>query len=390
MDDRPIYRYRRACYGFGSVVQQVGGRWEAPSPCPEWDARGILEHVIGFHEVLLLRPLGAKANRPKDDVPGRWAATQLVLFTVLDANWAHPVALPGGSTLDVAALLPALTTEVLVHTWDLAKAIDLDVDLDQDLCEAALSRAQTNEAALRSSGMFAGPVGLPADADAQSRLVALLGRDPLWQSPRLVGQPFKVLPQRVARASELASAVRFAHSSDTTVGRLLAVLAASVPEGGRILEIGTGAGVGTSWIAEGVGPRTTIELVTIDTDASLQSSAEAIGWPDWVRFECGDAIDLVPRLGEFDLVFADAVAGKWRGLDATIESIAAGGILLVDDMAPSSWSDDEHRQRTGEVRASLIDDPRLFAVELDSATGLVMCTRKYDGTSSYFPLKNPK
>ena len=183
MDDRPIYRYRRACYGFGSVVQQVGGRWEAPSPCPEWDARGILEHVIGFHEVLLLRPLGAKANRPKDDVPGRWAATQLVLFTVLDANWAHPVALPGGSTLDVAALLPALTTEVLVHTWDLAKAIDLDVDLDQDLCEAALSGAQTNEAALRSSGMFAGPVGLPADADAQSRLVALLGRDPLWQSP---------------------------------------------------------------------------------------------------------------------------------------------------------------------------------------------------------------
>jgi hypothetical protein len=60
-------------------------------------------------------------------------------------------------------------------------------------------------------------------------------------------------------------------------------------------------------------------------------------------------------------------------------AIAAGGILLVDDMAPSSWSGDDHR-RIGEVRASLIDDPRLFAVELDCATGLVMFTRKYDWT----------
>lgn len=38
----------------------------------EWDARGVLEHVIGFHEVLLLlRPLGIRADRPKNDVPGR-------------------------------------------------------------------------------------------------------------------------------------------------------------------------------------------------------------------------------------------------------------------------------------------------------------------------------
>jgi predicted O-methyltransferase YrrM len=193
----------------------------------------------------------------------------------------------------------------------------------------------------------------------------------------LVGQPRKVPPQRVARASELAREVGFEQSSEITVGRLLVVLAAAVPEGGRILEIGTGTGVGTGWIVEGVGPRT-IEVATIDIDQSLQSSVEALGWPEWVRFECGDAIELLPTLGQFDLVFADAVAGKWSGLDATIDSVRAGGILQVDDMQPSNWSDDEHKQRTGEVRASLITDPRLFAVELDCASGLVMCTRKCD------------
>ena len=63
-------RHRRACVGFGAVVDRVGERWDRPSPCPEWDARGVLEHVIGFHDVLLLVPLGAKPDPP----PGttRW------------------------------------------------------------------------------------------------------------------------------------------------------------------------------------------------------------------------------------------------------------------------------------------------------------------------------
>jgi uncharacterized protein (TIGR03086 family) len=179
--ERPIYRHRRACYGFGAVVDQVDGRWDRPTPCPEWDARGVLEHVIGFHEVLLLRPLGIKANRSKDDVPGRWAGTQLAIYTALDANWGQPVRLPDGSTLNLNSLLPILTTDVLVHTWDLARAIDVDVSLDTELCETALSGARMNDAGLRSSGLFAAAVDSPADADLQSRLLAFLGRDPLWQ-----------------------------------------------------------------------------------------------------------------------------------------------------------------------------------------------------------------
>lgn len=181
-DDRPIDGHRKACYGFGAVVDQVGDKWDSPSPCPDWDARGVLEHVIGFHEVLLLRPLGITANRPKGNIPGRWAATQLAIFTALDANWGHPVDLPDGSTLDVSILLPMLTTDVLVHTWDLARATGLDVVLDAELCETALSGTRKNDAGLRSSGMFAASFDVPVNADLQSRLIAFLGRDPNWQA----------------------------------------------------------------------------------------------------------------------------------------------------------------------------------------------------------------
>ncbi len=178
--ESPIYSHRRACYRFGDVVGQVGTRWDGPSPCPDWTARGVLEHVIGFHEVLLLRPVGAAAHRPKDNIPGRWAATETVIFAVLDANWGRPIDLPDGSTHDVEQLLPMLTTDVLVHTWDLGKAIGINVTLDPDLTERALSSCLANEGAVRSSGMYEAAVQVPPDVSAQSQLLALLGRDPSW------------------------------------------------------------------------------------------------------------------------------------------------------------------------------------------------------------------
>jgi predicted O-methyltransferase YrrM len=52
---------------------------------------------------------------------------------------------------------------------------------------------------------------------------------------------------------ERANELGFEQSCEADVGRLLAVLAAGVPGGGRILEIGTGAGVGTAWMVEGIG-----------------------------------------------------------------------------------------------------------------------------------------
>ena len=104
-----------------------------------------------------------------------------MIFTALDANWSHPVHLSDDSTFDVNHLLPMLTTDVLVHTWDLARAVGVAVALDPELCETALSSALKNEAGLRSSGMFGPPIDVSADTHTQSRLLAFLGRDPQWQ-----------------------------------------------------------------------------------------------------------------------------------------------------------------------------------------------------------------
>ena len=176
-----VANHRRACEGFSAVVVQGGGAWANPSPCREWDAEAVVEHVIGFHDVLLLGPTGAKPSRPKGDPVARWSVTVSAIDSAMETVASGTEAGRSGATeLRLDTLLPMLTTDVMVHTWDLARAIDVDPQLDQLLCELSFQAALSHDEQLRASGMFGAAVPVPADADAGSRLVAFFGRDPEW------------------------------------------------------------------------------------------------------------------------------------------------------------------------------------------------------------------
>jgi uncharacterized protein (TIGR03086 family) len=181
-------RHLRACERFGDAVAAADGKWSEPSPCIEWDARGVLEHVIGFHDVLLLRPLNAKPDRPRDDPLQRWLVTYRALGTVLtrpgfcDALVAVPAVGNNPATqLDAASLVARITQDVLVHTWDLARAAGANDRLDRELCEHCLRRLPPESQALVSSGMWGPAVDVGNDADPQIQLLARLGRDPDWR-----------------------------------------------------------------------------------------------------------------------------------------------------------------------------------------------------------------
>jgi uncharacterized protein (TIGR03086 family) len=190
-DDTAIAaRHLRVCERFGQAVVEAAGKWDRPSPCREWDARGVLEHVIGFHDVLLLRPMGAKPHRPRDDPLRRWIATVDALQALLTRRglFDGPVHVPAvgnnpATQLDTRQLVTALTQDVLVHTWDLARSVGANDRLDQDLCAHYLGVQPDDPDALVASGMFNSPVeASPAD-DPQTRLLARLGRDPHWRPP---------------------------------------------------------------------------------------------------------------------------------------------------------------------------------------------------------------
>lgn len=181
----PIERHGRAVAGFTAVVECVGAeRWGLPTPCPEWDARAVVEHVIGFHEFLLLRPLGVRAHRPRHGPEARWLATEAAIRRVLadperlgdDAEYFD------GVRRSPAEVLAALATDTLIHTWDLARAVGAPARLDPELCELSYRELAGSGAPGDRSDLFGPAVAVPSGADIEDRLLGLVGRDPGWRA----------------------------------------------------------------------------------------------------------------------------------------------------------------------------------------------------------------
>lgn len=176
VDDGVGELHLAVCRRFGEAVESAAGKWDRRSPCDEWDARGVLEHVIGFHDVLVLRPLGLKPRRPRDDPQRRWQLTYDALAEALASGRM--------TQLDAYRLMPNLTRDVLVHTWDLARAVGADDRLDPAWCELFYADLPADPQALSPPGMFGAPLAVPAESDMQARLLARLGRDPSWHPAR--------------------------------------------------------------------------------------------------------------------------------------------------------------------------------------------------------------
>jgi predicted O-methyltransferase YrrM len=185
-----------------------------------------------------------------------------------------------------------------------------------------------------------------------------------------------VASTRVAEAEKRAIRAGFTRSSDPGVGELLAVLACAVRPGGRVLEIGTGVGVGLAWIVEGLTGRADVEVVSVELDPGTAEVAAAASWPDFVRLRVGDILALYDEVGRFDLIFADAQGGKWEGLDRTIAALAPGGVLLVDDMTVGETAAEPLRAGIARVRNGLLSSTDLTAVEIGWSSGLILCTRR--------------
>jgi uncharacterized protein (TIGR03086 family) len=180
------------CRRFGDAVEAVDRKWDRPSPCQGWTARDVVEHVIGFHDAVLLRPFGLKPDRPRDDPRRRWELTfdRLCVLFGRDDLLERAVEVPAvGHTSPtrrkVRTLVPRLTRDVLVHTWDLARAAGVDDRLDPAWCATFFDELPANPDALSASGMFAAPITINDDADVQSKLLARLGRDPGWRAPNV-------------------------------------------------------------------------------------------------------------------------------------------------------------------------------------------------------------
>jgi predicted O-methyltransferase YrrM len=184
------------------------------------------------------------------------------------------------------------------------------------------------------------------------------------------------VPPAVKLAYQRAAAHDFGYSCEPLAGRLLATLSAAVPPHGRILELGTGVGAGLGWIAHGLAGRDDVTVVSVENDERTAEIAARGAWPASFELRIGDAERLLPVLGSFDLLFADAQGGKWSGLDLSVAALAPGGVLLVDDMDPSRYAEPEHVAVVDGIRRTLTGHEHLVTTELPIGSGLILATRR--------------
>jgi predicted O-methyltransferase YrrM len=183
------------------------------------------------------------------------------------------------------------------------------------------------------------------------------------------------MPPLVSAAIKRADGAGFTASCHPGVGQLLMVLAGHVSADARILELGTGLGVGTAWLASGLLPRNDAIIITVEKDRRLARLAAQGDWPEFIDWRIGEALEVLPSIGAFDIIFADSPGGKWRGLEKTVDALKPGGMLIVDDMNPAPGMKASTRDNQGNVRRMILENPALFSAELRHGSGMILCTR---------------
>lgn len=183
-------------------------------------------------------------------------------------------------------------------------------------------------------------------------------------------------PDTLARILKRTSELGFELASEDRTGALLRTLAASKP-GGRFLELGTGTGVATAWVLDGMDA--TSELFSIDVDADFQKAAgEALGHDERLTLISEDAVAFLARqpAASFDFVFADAMRGKYEGLDDALRVVRPGGFYIIDDMLPQSNWPEGHGSRVLALLETLSARRDFEITPMAWASGLVVAVRK--------------
>lgn len=183
-------------------------------------------------------------------------------------------------------------------------------------------------------------------------------------------------PKSYSDILEATSKAGFTMASDIKTCSLLRTLAASKPAG-KFLELGTGTGLSTSWILDGMDKDST--LISIDNDPAFLSIAREflevedrlglteIGGEEWVRKN---------RSSKFDYIFADTWHGKYLLLDEVLNMLNKGGLYIIDDMLPQSNWPEGHHLKAIELSGYLERREDLLLTKQVWATGIIIAVKK--------------
>jgi uncharacterized protein (TIGR03086 family) len=181
--------YRDSLRSFTERVAEVRpGQWGEPTPCPGWDVRTLVNHVVSEQRWSVPLLAGATIAEVGDRFDGDVLGDDPVLSATEAAEDAAAAVSENGALERTVHLsfgdTPAmeyvnqLFADHLVHGWDLAVAIGAEPDLDPAAVAACQDWFANREELYRGAGAIGPRVDVPAGAGDADQLIAAFGRDP--------------------------------------------------------------------------------------------------------------------------------------------------------------------------------------------------------------------
>lgn len=179
--------HERALNATGKVVEGVApGQLDLPTPCDGWSVRELLNHIVSGNlwaaELAAGKSIEEVGDRLYgdtigDDPQAAYRASAQLAAAAFNAPGAMdaPCAVSYGP-IPGSAYCGHRVLDVAIHGWDLAKATGQDTTIDPELVDAVTAIIAPQTDMIAGTGMFGTTVGVPGDADPQTRLLAQLGR----------------------------------------------------------------------------------------------------------------------------------------------------------------------------------------------------------------------
>lgn len=175
MSQQHIELWKQAAQAFDQRHSMLdASQMQAATPCNGWCVEELVQHAMGTQTGMAAPLVNAEVAEGAE-----WPAVRDAMNAALEVEGAldgmtnHPAF----GEVPKSMLLGIATGDLLLHSWDLARAIGADETLPAEAVQAVhMGLQQFPEEVMRGEGMFGPALEAPADADAQSQLLAFAGR----------------------------------------------------------------------------------------------------------------------------------------------------------------------------------------------------------------------
>ncbi|MCW2767711.1 MAG: hypothetical protein JWO11_3670, partial [Nocardioides sp.] len=168
--------HRAVAGAFTDRVRGVpAGAWDSAAPVPGWVARDVVRHLVEWFPGFLKAGTGEdlpSGPSVDDDPVAAWTVHSDGVQALLDDPATAEKMLVNEHVGEVPldqAVDRFYTSDVFLHTWDLARATGQDETLDADRCAGLLEGMLPLDEVLRASGQYGPRVPVADDADVQTQ-----------------------------------------------------------------------------------------------------------------------------------------------------------------------------------------------------------------------------